>query len=104
MIDTPARANELTPSLILFSYFQLLDLLTTVGFLLHGVKEGNPLVRLALVAAPSPIAGLIIVKIVAMAMGIYCWKFGRQQLLGRINVLFAALISWNLLALILASV
>ena len=31
-------------------------------------------------------------------------KLGRQQLLGRINVLFAALISWNLWALILASV
>jgi len=104
MTERATRWSALTSSLILFSYFQLLDLLTTVGFLIHGAKEGNPLVRFALLAAPNPLVGLVIVKIVAMAIGFYCWRLRRQQLLGRINVLFGALISWNMCALIVGSI
>lgn len=40
--------------LLQYSYLQILDLMTTVAFLLHGVREGNPLVRLALQYAPIP--------------------------------------------------
>jgi len=94
----------LAPSLVLFSYFQLLDLLTTVGFLVHGVKEANPIVKFALAVAPTPIMGLALVKVAAVMIGIYCWKLGRQKLLGRINVLFAILISWNMYVMIVASV
>lgn len=90
----------MTPSLVLFSYFQLLDLLTTVVFIMHGVKEANPVVKFALTAAPTPLMGLVLVKMVALGMGVYCWRVGKQRLLGRINVLFGALISWNLCALI----
>src|SRR5438067_12187684 len=104
MTDLFVRESPLAPSLLLFSYFQLLDLLTTVGFIVHGVKEGNPIVKFALAAAPTPIIGLAMVKIVAVAMGVYCWKLGRHKLLGRINVLFAILISWNVYVMIAASV
>lgn len=90
----------MTSSLVLFSYLQLLDLLTTVVFILHGVQEGNPLVKFAIVMAPSPLIGLLMVKAAAMAMGVYCSVQGRQKLLLRMNVFFAALISWNLIALI----
>ena len=38
--------------LLQYSYLQMLDLLTTVAFLLHGIHEGNPLVRLALRYSP----------------------------------------------------
>ncbi len=103
MTETVAPASLLTGRLILFSYFQLLDLLTTVGFLIHGVQEGNPVVRFALRAAPSPLVGLILVKIVAIGIGYYCWRLRREALLTRINVLFGALISWNLVALIIGS-
>lgn len=98
------KDSPLTPSLVLFSYFQLLDLLTTVGFMVNGVPEANPIVRFAFVAAPTPLVGLIFVKVVALCLGIYCWRLGRRKLLGRMNVLFGALISWNLFALILGSV
>jgi hypothetical protein len=37
-------------------------------------------------------------------LGLYCWRQGRRQLLFRINILFAALVAWNLVALILRSV
>ena len=51
----------MTTSLVLFAYLQLLDLLTTVVFILHGVKEANPLVNFALTAAPTPLLGLLLV-------------------------------------------
>ncbi len=103
MPEPSVKESPLTASLILFSYLQLLDLLTTIGFLLRGVKEGNPFVRFLLDAAPNPLVGLVIVKLMALCIGFYCWRLGRRQLLGRMNVLFGALISWNLVALIIAS-
>ncbi len=90
----------MTTSLVIFSYFQFLDLLTTVIFILHGVPEANPVVNYALRVAPSPLLGLVLVKVAAMALGLYCWRLGRRSLLVRINVLFAILVSWNLLALL----
>jgi hypothetical protein len=94
----------MTTSLVLFAYFQLLDLLTTVIFLLHGVKEANPLVKFALVAGPSPLVGLLAVKLAAVGLGIFCCMRGRAKLLTRMNVFFAFLVSWNLVALIVSFV
>ncbi len=90
--------------LIQYSYLQLLDLMTTVAFLLMGVQEGNPLVRLALDHAPNPVAGLAAVKVAALGLGIYCLRMGKLKLLSRINVLFAVVVAWNLLALIVGAV
>jgi hypothetical protein len=87
-----------------YAYLQLLDLLTTIAFLLHGITEGNPMVRLAMNAAPNPVWGLLAVKLIALLLGLYCWKRAKFQLLGRVNVLFAILVAWNLVALILGSV
>lgn len=87
-------------SLALFTYLQFLDVLTTVIFILHGVKEANPLVKFAIVAAPSPLLGLLVIKAAALALGVYCCLRGRERLLSRMNVFFAALVSWNLVALI----
>lgn len=78
--------------------------MTTIAFLLHGVREGNPLVRLAIGFSPHPLGGLLVIKLAAVALGIYCWKGGRDKLLSRINILFAVVVAWNLAALIVASV
>lgn len=77
--------------------------MTTVAFLLHGVHEGNPLVRAALHYSPNPLGGLLAIKIFAIGLGYYCWRGGRERLLFRMNILFAALVAWNLVALILGS-
>lgn len=90
--------------LLHFSYLQVLDFLTTIAFMLNGVKEGNPIVRFALKICPSPISGLIMVKVLAVVLGIYCWRMGRQRLLTRINVIFAMVVAWNLIALIVGTV
>lgn len=90
--------------LLQYSYLQLLDFMTTVAFLVNGVREGNPLVRLAIGVAPTPLTGLLAVKILAVALGLYCWRLGRSRTLVRINIMFALLVAWNLAALILGSV
>jgi hypothetical protein len=90
--------------LLEYSYLQMLDFMTTVAFLMHGIREGNPVVRFALQYAPHPLGGLVAVKVGAIALGLYCWRCGRQRLLGRINLLFAFIVAWNLAALILASI
>jgi hypothetical protein len=89
--------------LIQFGYLQLLDLLTTVAFLVNGIQEANPLVRLAIDVSPNPLGGLVAVKLAAMLLGLYCWRLGRARILTRINLLFALVVTWNLAALILGS-
>jgi hypothetical protein len=84
-----------------YSYLQVLDFLTTIAFLVNGVREGNPLVRLALSVGSNPIGSLLLVKLLAIVLGFYCWRVGKRQLLSRINVLFALIIAWNLIALII---
>jgi hypothetical protein len=89
--------------LLQYSYLQVLDFMTTVAFLMNGIREGNPVVRMALQYAPHPLGGLLAVKIAAVALGIYCWRGGRERLLFRINILFALVVAWNMVALIVAS-
>lgn len=94
-----------TNQLILqYSYLQFLDFLTTIAFLLNGVQEGNPIVRLAMTYSPHPLTGLIFIKIIAVGLGLYCWRMGRDRILMKMNWLFAFIVAWNLLSLILGAV
>ena len=88
--------------LLQYSYLQMLDLLTTLAFMLHGVREGNPLVRMVMQLTANPLSGLLLIKLIAVGLGLYCWKLGRGKLLARINIAFALVVTWNLAALILA--
>jgi len=81
----------------------VLDFMTTIAFLMQGVREANPVVRFALHYAPTPLGGLLAIKILAVLLGLYCWRGGRDRLLTRINVLFALVVAWNMAALILGS-
>jgi hypothetical protein len=89
--------------LLQYAYLQVLDLLTTLAFMLHGVHEGNPLVRLMMHSTTNPLNGLLLVKLLAVGLGLYCWRLGRGKLLARINIAFALIVAWNLAALILAA-
>ena len=91
-----------TGYLVQFAYLQALDLLTTLAFLLNGVAEANPLVRLSMSVAPNPIGGLVAVKVAALALALGCLKMGRDRLLFKINIFFAGLVAWNLVCLILS--
>ncbi len=86
-----------------FAYLQVLDLLSTIAFLLHGVGEANPLVRWSMKMAPNPVGGLLLVKVAGLVLALYCVQAGRDRLLARMNFFYAALIAWNLLCLVLAN-
>jgi len=85
-----------------FSYLQVLDILTTLAFLMNGVKEANPIVRLAMRLGTSPLWGLLLLKFLAIVLAVYCVRNARTRLLSRVNVFFALLVVWNLFIMILA--
>jgi len=97
------RTGSVHQLLVQYTYLQILDFLTTIAFLINGVSEANPFVRFVLGVVPNPIEGLLVVKLLAVLLGLYCWRLRRERLLLYINVLFAALVAWNLVALILGS-
>jgi hypothetical protein len=99
-----AHQTEGAPSvnylMMQYVYLQTLDFLTTAAFLAYGIKEANPVVRAFLQFGSTPLSGLFLLKLLAVGLGIFCWKMGRHRLLSRVNGLFALLIVWNLVALI----
>jgi hypothetical protein len=84
-----------------FSYLQLLDVLTTLAFLGSGVREGNPVVKFLVNGVGSPLGGLLAGKAIALCLAYYCWRKGRERLLGRVNVFYAGLVVWNLTAIVI---
>jgi hypothetical protein len=88
--------------LFVFIMLQLLDAGTTMVFLHHGVAEGNPLVRALLGAFTGPAMGLAMAKLAGVVLAFFAWRTGRQRLLSRVNVVFAACVLWNLAATALA--
>lgn len=97
------NSQSLTQPLWSFSFLQLLDFLTTIAFLVNGVGEANPLVRALMVYAPNPLLGLAVVKVLAVVLAVSCWRSGRFQVLDRMNLFFAVVVTWNLTALIVAT-
>ena len=86
-----------------FVYLQLLDILTTLAFLMQGVAEGNPLVRWALTQGENPIQSLIVLKAAAVVLAAYCVVRARHRVLRIANIFFAALVAYNLVCIILAT-
>ena len=86
-----------------FVYLQLLDVLTTIAFLLQGVSEGNPIVRWVINNGPHPIGSLFLMKAVAVAMAIVCVYRHREGLLRKVNIFFAMVVLYNLAVLIITS-
>ncbi len=84
-----------------YSYLQLLDILTTLAFLLAGVQEANPLARWLMLMTGTPLAGLVAIKSIALLIGLFCWWRGRIALLRKANLFFSCVVAWNLFCLIL---
>ena len=83
-----------------FGYLQLLDLLTTQACLMHQVGESNPLVRLLMHSAGSPLGGVVASKLPAFGVAVYCWRRSRAKLLWAVNLFYSAVVVWNLVALL----
>ncbi len=92
------------PSLLIqFVYLQVLDLLSTLAFLVVGVSELNPCIRWLMLAAGSPLGGLAAAKVLALWLAWHCWRGKRKKLLERANVFYAVLVAWNLAAFLLGA-
>jgi hypothetical protein len=89
--------------LLQYIYLQSLDALTTIFFLRSGLGEANPLLRKFIEVCSSQVFGIAVFKLLALGLGLYCWRVKRHKTLVRANVFYALLIGWNLLALIAGS-
>ena len=83
-------------SILIFTYLQILDLMSTVAFMMLGGHEANPLVRFVLSLAHNPLAGLLLVKLTVVLLGVCCWLGGRERILVHANLFFALVVAWNL--------
>jgi hypothetical protein len=85
-----------------FGYLQLLDLLTTLACMAHRGQETNPLVRLLMHSAGSPAGGLVVTKLLAFGIALYCWRRSRAKLLWGVNLFYSAVVVWNLVSLLVS--
>ena len=98
MIPLRQRKDFPAPSLTVFVVLQTLDILTTVIGLNVGAQEASIFVGRLMNA--GPIAGLLLSKILGVALVATALKFRRTRVIVFLNYWFAAVVSWNL-ALIL---
>jgi len=83
------------PTIALFLYLQLLDVLTTLTGFSLGAGEASPFVRLLI--QWGPLAGIVASKVGAIALAVFCYATRRPHLLRWINFWYAALILWNII-------
>lgn len=86
-----------------FIYLQLLDALTTIAFMMHKVEEMNPLIKWAMRESFHPLAGLALVKVAAVLLAVLCVASSRYGVLRKVNIFFALVVAYNVVALILAA-
>ena len=85
----------------IFVGLQLMDLLTTlVGFKL-GATEASPFIRMLMHAGPT--TGVVLSKILALALGGLCIYVGKCHLIRWISYWYGALIVWNLMVMLVAT-
>ena len=84
-----------------FVGLQLLDLLTTLlGFKL-GAAEASPFIRMLMHAGPT--AGVVLSKVLALALGGVCIYAGKSHLIRWISYWYGGLIAWNLMVMLVAA-
>jgi Domain of unknown function (DUF5658) len=86
--------------ILAFVFLQFMDAVTTMVFLRFGVAEGNPLIRMALGSFGQPEHALLAAKLFAVALGIFAWRSGRTRVLRMMNLMFAACVVWNVVAIV----
>jgi hypothetical protein len=94
-----ARVIENQSVLLRCAGLQVLDLVTTLLFLAHGVEEANPFVKWSMAASHGNLGGLLAVKFLACILALTAVQSGRTFVVVRMNRFFSFLVIWNLLAL-----
>jgi len=78
----------------IFVSLQVADLGTTAAVLRLGGVEENPLVKHLMIF--GPLEGLILAKLVTVAIGVGCFLAAKPRALLLANFAFAAIVAWNL--------
>jgi hypothetical protein len=89
------------PSLIVFVALQTLDILTTLIGLRIGASEGSMFIGGLM--RVGPVAGLLISKIFAVLLVSVALKFRRPRVVVFLNYWSAAVVTWNLIMIVLAA-
>jgi len=82
------------PSLSVFIFLQILDVLTTLIGLRLGAGEASVFVARLMHLGPLP--GLMISKILAVMLVLIALRFRQPRVVVLANYWFAALVTWNL--------
>lgn len=98
MLPAGVRKGFPAPSLSAFVALQMLDVLTTLMGLRIGAQEASLFIGRLMNA--GPVAGLLISKILAVALVATALKFRRTRVIVFLNYWFAAVVSWNLLLIL----
>jgi hypothetical protein len=93
------RGHFPTPSLTVFVALQALDILTTLLGLQLGASEGS--MFLSRLMRVGPVAALLIAKIIAVLLVALALKFKRPRVVVFLNYWVAAVVSWNLVVILL---
>ncbi len=86
-----------------FIYLQILDALTTIAFMMHGLDEVNPVIKWAMRESFNPLGGLFLVKAASVLVAVLCVSYSRYAVLRKVNFFFALVVAYNMVALILAA-
>lgn len=89
--------------LLQFTALQILDALTTLWFLRHGVAEANPLLRWGFAWSTQPSLALVVAKTFSFFGAVWVWRTGRHRVLRAVNLFFVGCVAWNLIALGMSS-
>lgn len=85
------------PSVALFLGLQVLDVISTLIGLRLGAQEGSTFIGRLLAA--GPLSGLIISKILAAGLAAFAVFLNRKRILVFLNIWFAGVVIWNLIAI-----
>lgn len=91
------RPDNLTPlktPLALFILLQILDLGTTLIVLGMGGQESNPIVFHMMAA--DGVGGLLISKLVVMAMALAAVRMRKHRAISLANMVFVFVVAWNI--------
>ena len=100
MISFNVRREFPAPSMTVFFSLQALDVLTTLIGLRMGAREASLFVGQLL--RFGPVAGLLISKCFAMILAAAALGFQRPRVIVFLNLMFAVLITWNLLMILIS--
>jgi hypothetical protein len=102
MIPQEARRPFPQPSLTVFVILQVLDILTTLMGIQMGAHEASVFVGQLMNA--GPVGGLLLSKIFAVFLVASAMRFKRPRLVVFLNYWFAAVITWNLVMIVITQI